>query len=231
MKILGIDSSAKTASVSIVNDGKILALLYSNTGFTHSVTLMPTVQNAFKITDLTPDDIDAYAVSAGPGSFTGVRIGVAAVKGLAQPKNKPCAAVSTLEAIAYPLKGFDCIAVSVMDARREQVYHASFKCENNSLSRLCEDEAISIEELYEKLKNLKLPVYFIGDGSELCYKTIGDRLENAKIAPEQIRYQKADSVSLLAFEKLQRGEAVSAYSLCPVYLRESQARQNLRKNK
>ncbi len=231
MKILGIDSSAKTASVSIVEDGKILALLYSHTGFTHSVTLMPTVQNALKITGLTTGDIDAFAVSAGPGSFTGVRIGVAAVKGMAQPENKPCVAVSTLEAIAYPLKGFDCIAVSVMDARRGQVYHASFKCESNGLSRLCEDEAISIEELYKKLKIAELPIYFIGDAAELCYKTVGYRLKNTKIAPEQIRYQKADSVALLAFEKLQKGEAVLPRSLLPVYLRESQAQQNLKKNK
>ncbi len=231
MNILGIDSSAKSASVGIAKDGKILTLQYSNTGFTHSVTLMPMVENALRIAGLSCDDIDAYAVNVGPGSFTGVRIGVASVKGMAQPKNIPCIALSTLECTAYPLKGFDCIAVSVMDARRQQVYEARFKCENNTLSRISSDEVISVEDLFEKLKDIKLPIYFIGDGAELCYNSIGSKLKNAKIASEQIRYQKADSVALLAFEKLQKGEAVLPYNLCPVYLRESQAQQNLKKAK
>lgn len=229
MKILGIDSSAKTASVSIVEDGKVLALLYSNTGFKHSRTLMPMVQSALDISCLKPYDIDAYAVSTGPGSFTGIRIGVAAIKGMAQPDNKPCVAVSALEAAAYPLSGFDCVAASVMDARREQVYEALFRCKGNSLKRMTDDNVDSIENLYGKLKDIKEPLYFIGDGASLCFKALSDRLSGAKIAIEQIRYSKADSVALLALKKLQKGEAVSASALRPVYLRDSQAQQNLKK--
>jgi len=233
MKILGIDSSAKTASVSILEDGKVLTLQYSNTGFTHSVTLMPMVAGALKITGLSADDIDAYAVSVGPGSFTGVRIGVAAVKGMAQPKNKPCIAVSTLEAIAYPLSAFDCVAVSVMDARREQVYEARFQCTNGgNLIRITNDEALPIESLYDSLKDIKDQIYFIGDGQKLVYNALKDRLKNVRTAPEQISYQKADSVALLAFEKFKRGEAVTPFDLNPVYLRDSQAEQSLKiKNK
>ncbi len=229
MKILGIDSSAKTASAAITENGRVLALTFSHTGFTHSVTLLPMVQNVLSVTDLKPEDIDAYAVSAGPGSFTGVRIGVAAVKGLAQPHKTPCVAVSTLEAAAYPLRGFDCLAVAVMDARCEQVYTARFSCKDGKIQRVSPDEALPLSELLFALKEAQQPVFLIGDGANLCYEAFKDKLSGLRIAPETIRYQRADSVALLAEDKLKNGEAISSQDLCPVYLRDSQAQQNLKK--
>lgn len=229
MKILGVDSSAKTASVSIVEDGKVLSLLYSNTGFTHSQTLMPMIKNALDITALKASDIDAFAVSIGPGSFTGIRIGIAAIKGMAQPLSKPSIAVSTLEAAAFPLKEYDCTAVSVMDARREQVYGAVFNCSENKLKRLTNDSANSILDLYEKIKDIKTPIYLIGDGADISFAALNERMTNIKVAPEQIKHQRADSVALLALEKYKNGEFVSADSLNPIYLRSSQAEQSLKK--
>lgn len=227
MKILGVDSSAKTASVSIVEGGKVLSMLYSNTGFTHSQTLMPMIRSALDITALALTDIDAFAVSIGPGSFTGIRIGIAAVKGMAQPLSKPCIAVSTLEAAAYPLSEYDCTAVSVMDARREQVYEAIFDCSENKLLRLSNDSANSIDELYEKIKNIKKPIYLIGDGADICLSALNERMPDIKTAPEQIKYQRADSVALLALEKYKCGAFILAENLNPLYLRSSQAEQCL----
>ena len=230
MKILGVDSSAKTASVSIVEGGKVLSMLYSNTGFTHSQTLMPMIKSALDITALAPADIDAFAVSVGPGSFTGIRIGIAAIKGIAQPLSKPTIAVSTLEAAAYPLREYDCTAVSVMDARREQVYEAIFDCSENKLLRLSNDSANSINDLFEKIKNIKKPIYLIGDGADICFAALNERISDIKTAPEQIKYQRADSVALLALEKYKNGEFLSAENLNPFYLRSSQAEQSLKRS-
>ena len=230
MRILGIDSSAKTASVAIVENGRVLALNFSNTGYTHSVTLLPMVQRALEVTGLSPEDIGAFAVSAGPGSFTGVRIGVAAVKGMAQPHGTPCVGVSTLEAAAYPLRGFDCLAVSVMDARCEQVYTARFACHNGTATRLSPDEALSLTALREQIQDAVQPVILVGDGALLCYEAFRDVFP-VRVAPEELRYQRADSVALLAEEKIKNGEAVSPFELCPVYLRDSQAQQSLKKRK
>ena len=128
MKILGVDSTATAASCAVYENGKIRSLIYSNTGLTHSQTLMPMVESALKSAGIDIKDVDLFAVSNGPGSFTGVRIGVSAVKGLAQPLNKNCVTVSTLEVIAKPLENTGCYAVAVMDARCNQVYTAQFDC-------------------------------------------------------------------------------------------------------
>ncbi len=231
MKILGIDSSAKTASAAIAEDGCVLALQFSHVGYTHSVTLLPTVQNTLNVAGLTLKDIGAYAVSAGPGSFTGVRIGVAAVKGMAQPLDTPCIAVSTLEAAAYPLRGFHCLAVSVMDARCEQVYTARFSCKDGNMTRESPDEALPLSVLFERIKDAEQPVVLIGDGALLCYQAFSDKLPGLCIAPEELRYQRADSVALIAEEKLKNGIVVSPQDLCPFYLRDSQAQQTLKKKK
>ena len=146
MKILGVESSATSASVSVVENGKVIALESSNTGLTHSQTLMPMVESTLKKATATINDIDYIAVSNGPGSFTGIRIGVSLVKGLSDPLNKKCVAVSTLEAIAKPLENTGVIAVSVMDARCNQVYCALFDCAKNEMKRLTDDDAISIDE-------------------------------------------------------------------------------------
>ena len=231
MKILGLESSATSASVSVVENGKVIALTSSNTGLTHSQTLMPMVENTLKKADVTINDIDYLAISNGPGSFTGVRIGVSAVKGICDPLNKKCVGVSTLEAIAKPLENTGVIAVAVMDARCNQVYTATFDCLRGEMKRLTEDEAITIDELTERLKTQEKQVVLIGDGANVCYNKMKDVLESISIASPVIRYQSASSVALIAEELILKDEnnAVSSDVLVPKYLRLSQAERELKK--
>ncbi len=231
MKILGVESSATSASVSVVENGKVIALESSNTGLTHSQTLMPMVKSTLEKAEVTISDIDYIAVSNGPGSFTGIRIGVSLVKGLSDPLNKKCVAVSTLEAIAKPLENTGVIAVSVMDARCNQVYCALFDCANGSMTRLTDDDAISIDELTEQLKNQTNQVVLIGDGANICYNKMKDVLKDISIASPGIRYQSASSVALIAEEKILANEnnAIEVSELVPKYLRLSQAERELKK--
>lgn len=231
MKILGIDSSATSASVAVLCDSKVISLDYSNTGLTHSQTLMPMVENALLKANVTINDIDYLAVSNGPGSFTGIRIGVSAVKGMADPLNKKCVGVSTLEAIAKPLENTGVIAVSAMDARCNQVYCALFDCENGKMKRLSDDEAVSIDELIERLKTQEKAIVLIGDGAVVCYNKMKEILNNISIASASVRYQSASSVALIAEEKILEDErnAIVASELVPEYLRLSQAERELKK--
>lgn len=231
MKILGVDSTATAASAAVYCDGKILSLNFSNTGLTHSQTLLPMIESALATAGVNIADIDVFAVSNGPGSFTGVRIGVSAVKGLAQPLNKKCVAVSTLETIAKPLENSGCYAVSVMDARCNQVYTAQFNC-INGLSRVTDDEALTLDELGERLKNVEQPVVLIGDGTDVAFKKLNGVLPNVLKAPLSVRYQSAANVALAAAEKIENGfEGDSAESILPNYLRLSQAERELKKKK
>ncbi len=231
MKILGLESSATSASASVVENGKVIALESSNTGLTHSQTLMPMVESTLKKADVTISDIDYIAVSNGPGSFTGIRIGVSAVKGLADALNKKCVGVSTLEVIAKPLENTGVIAVSVMDARCNQVYCALFDCLKGEMKRLGDDDAISIDELVERLKTQNKPLVLIGDGANVCYNKMKDVLENISIASPTICYQSASSVALIAEELILKDEnnAIDANELVPKYLRLSQAERELKK--
>ena len=231
MKILGLESSATSAGVSVVEDGKVIALETSNTGLTHSQTLMPMVENTLKKADITINDIDFLAISNGPGSFTGVRIGVSAVKGICDPLNKKCVGISTLEAIAKPLENTGVIAVATMDARCNQVYTATFDCLNGEMKRLTEDEAITIDELTERLKTQDKQIVLIGDGANVCYNKMKDVLESISIASPTIRYQCASSVALIAEELILKDEnnAIDSSELVPKYLRLSQAERELKK--
>ncbi len=230
MKILGVESSATSMSVAVLVDGKIVSEDFSNTGLTHSQTLLPAVESALKKAELSINDIDFFAVSNGPGSFTGVRIGVSAVKGLCFNESKKCIGISTLEAIAKPLENTGVLAVSVMDARCMQVYTAQFDC-GNGLERLTPDEAISIEELTERLKEYNKKIVLIGDGAVLCYNKMKDVLNNISLAGANVRYQKASSVALIAYENALRDEAslIDSSYLVPEYLRLSQAERELKK--
>ncbi len=231
MKILGVDSSATSASAAVISDGKLLSITFSNTGLTHSQTLLPMIDNTLKTAGIAVNDIDCFAVTNGPGSFTGVRIGVSAVKGLSQPLNKSCIAVSTLEAIAKPLENSGVYAVSVMDARCNQVYTAQFDCENG-FARVTEDDALSIETLAEQLKAVDKRIVLIGDGAALCYDKMKDTVEGIELAPLNIRYQSAASVALIAYDKYKEtGEScfINSYELLPNYLRLSQAERELKK--
>ena len=147
MTVLAIDCSATPASAAVIRDGKIITDSFVNVKLTHSETLLPMLENMMKNARLTLDEIDCYAISNGPGSFTGIRIGISAVKGLAAPQNISCVAVSTLESMAYNLLGYDCIVCALMDARCNQFYNAFFRVKGDVVTRLCEDRALLFEDI------------------------------------------------------------------------------------
>ena len=221
MKILALDSSAVVGTVALCEDLKLIAHYTLNTGNTHSQTLLPMVESVLKLAEWEIGEIDLFAVSHGPGSFTGVRIGISTIKGLAFGKNIPCAGVSTLEALAYNLRGVNGIVCPVMNARRSQVYNALFDCKDGVLTRLCPDRAISIAELDEELATMQQPIYLCGDGYDITL----DGLAKATVVPvpEEQRYQSAYSVALCGLDAYNNGNYTDDTTLAPVYLRPSQA--------
>ena len=223
MKTLALETSAKSVSVAVTENGTLLAQAYQDRGLTHSVTLMPLLDGMLKTAGLTLDDMDIIAVAQGPGSFTGIRIGVSAAKGLAWAKALPCCGVSTLEAMARGVSDFDGLIVCAMDARRQQVYHALFRCENGQLTRLCDDCAISLEELSQRLRGLSQPKLVVGDGAALCAGYLNDAGIPCRMAPAQLVMQNAVGVALAAEEMSANGQTTTARDLVPVYLRLSQA--------
>lgn len=229
MKILALESSACAASAAVAEDGKLLGEAFLNVGLTHSQTLLPLAESILKSAGISLAEIDAFAVTSGPGSFTGVRIGVAALKGLAFPFDRPCVPLSTLEVIAYGQAGRDCTVCAAMDARCAQVYTALFSCRDGMLTRLTEDAALKIAALPELLRQAESPVVFAGDGAPLCFEAIGGQLPGSRLAPAQALYQRASSAALLAEEKLRRGESVPSDTLAPSYLRMPQAERELKK--
>ena len=222
MKILALETTAKAASCAVLREGAPLATAWQATGLTHSRTLMPMVEDMLKNSELTLADMDAIAVAAGPGSFTGLRIGIAAVKGLAWAGDKPCVGVSTLEAMAWPLAHMTGTIVCSMDARRQQIYNAVFAAENGSLKRLCPDRAISLAEAAEELRQLPGPLIIVGDGWKLCTEFLMEQGIACQAAPAHLRLQSAVGVAMAA-ESLGVEARVSAQELAPVYLRLSQA--------
>ena len=223
MRILAFETSAKAGSVALLDGEILLGECYSNTGLTHSQTVMPMAEQLLKTCGLTPGEVEAVAVAAGPGSFTGVRIGVAAAKGFAWGGALPCYGVSTLEAMALGLGVHRGYVVPVMDARRQQVYNAVFRFADGKPERLCPDRAISLEELGEEIKKLSEPVFLVGDGSVLCYNTLKDAVPGLILPPEHRMHQRAAGVGLAALAMIARGESGDAATLQPNYLRLSQA--------
>ena len=219
MKILAFETSAKAASAAIAEDGVLLGECYCNSGVTHSQTLMTMAEGLIA----SCGQPDAVAVAAGPGSFTGVRIGVAAAKGYAWGRELPCYGVSTLEAMAWGLGAFQGWICPCMDARRSQVYNALFRAEEGSLQRRTEDRAISLEELKKELLELDGPIFLVGDGSNLCYNTLRGEVPNLVLPPEHRMHQRASGVAVLAAREIARGRAGDAAALVPNYLRLSQA--------
>lgn len=226
MKILALEASAVSAGAAIMDGDKLVCEAFVDAGLTHSVTLLPLVDSCLKNAGLKVSDLDLIAVSNGPGSFTGVRIGVATVKGLAFADDIPCRAISTLEAMAYNLLGFECTALCVMDARCSQVYAAAFDC-GEKITRLCEDKALKISELPELIKNSKKGVVLLGDGAELCYNDKNCASSGFRLAPAHLRRQRAAAVAMAAVAGA--GESCAASELCPVYLRVPQAERELKK--
>lgn len=223
MLILAFETSAKAASAALLEDGKLLAESYQNTGLTHSQTLMVMAENLLHQCGKTVTDVSAVAVAAGPGSFTGVRIGVAAAKGFAWGREVPCYGVSTLEAMALSLGAYQGYVCPVMDARRSQVYNALFYVNHSSLERITEDRAIALAQLKQELAPLTEPVFLVGDGSVLTYKTLSGDIPNLVMPPEHRMHQRAAGVALLAAQKQAAGETGDGAALTPNYLRLSQA--------
>lgn len=222
MKILAIESSALTASVAICEDDLPIAEMTLQTGNTHSDTLLPMVEELLAHAGLSVQDIDLFAVPVGPGSFTGIRIGVSLIKGLAFDSEKPCVGTSSLEGMAYNLAGFPGILCPVMDARRNQLYNALFRFENGELVRLTEDRLIPADQLAAELSAYAEPVILTGEGSAILQNCAPDALKLILPSP-LMATQNAVGVAMLARKLYLSGQAVSDGELLPVYLRPSQA--------
>ena len=219
MLILAFESSAKPASAALVKDGQLLSQYMQCSVLTHSRTLLPMAEDMLKNAELRLSDVDLIAVAHGPGSFTGIRIGVATVKGLAWAAEKPCVGVSTLEAMAWhglAVGGYIC---PVMDARRSQVYNALFKIENGRPVRMTEDRPIALDELSKEVTALNAPVFLVGDGAALCFEYFTAHGVPCVMAPDNLRWQDAWGVAMAAADKTPG----NADELLPVYLRLSQA--------
>ena len=215
--ILGIDSSAISAGCALMDDsGRIIAEQFLNTKHTHSQTLLPMIESMMKCAGVTISDLDAAAVTVGPGSFTGLRIGVSTVKGMCYGAGKKCVPVSSLEAIAYNFPGVDGTIVCCMDARCGQVYNAVFRSEGGVITRLCADRAIRLEELAKELEAMSGRIILAGDGAELAHKSTEGKYE---LAPYPLRFQRGSGVCFAA----QGRELIDPAALMPSYLRLPQA--------
>lgn len=229
MTIFALDASSKSGSAAIWKDGEILAENFLNIGLTHSETLLPLSDEVFRDVGLSPSDIDYYAVTCGPGSFTGLRIGIGTIKGFAFPNNTPCVAVSTLEALAFCCLFSDAVIVPVIDARRNRVYCAAFLMQfNGKLHRIQDDEILSLPELGEKLKNYRLPVVFVGDAGELCYNEYRKTFAVVP-TPHHLSTLRASAVAAAAKEYIDAGKILSSAALSPFYMQESQAERQRKK--
>ena len=223
MKILALETSAVTASAAVTEDDRLLAQSFQNSGLTHSATLMPMVSDLLKNTGLALQDMDVIAVAAGPGSFTGVRIGVAAAKGLAWPEDKPCAPCSTLESMAWQCAHVGGEICAAMDARRNQVYCARFRAEGGALIRLTEDRAMGLDELVAEVRAAAAPQALVGDGAHLVRAALEGQGLPCALMPPHLLYQTAWGVARCALELARGGGLISAAAMAPSYHRLSQA--------
>jgi tRNA threonylcarbamoyladenosine biosynthesis protein TsaB len=223
MLTLGIDTSAKVASCGVCDGERVLVSGSIHTGLTHSQTLLPLVEALLKSANISFSDIDCFAVSSGPGSFTGLRIGVSAIKGLAVSLGKPCKGVSSLKALAYNLLGQDAVACCVMDARCNQFYNALFRVRDGSVQRLCDDRAIGAQELMQNLLAMNEKIILVGDGAELFYGMLEQQELSSIVAisPVPIRYQSGVSVCYASMDE----KEISPEALMPGYLRLAQAQR------
>lgn len=224
MIILAFDGTAKCASCAVLRDGVCLGEYNIDNGLTQSELLLPMAESLMKSLKLKFSEIDLYATSVGPGSFTGVRIGAALVKGLAFGRDIPCASVSTLDALAENLRGLQGIIVPVMDARRGQVYSAIFRCDGENLEKLTEDMAISIIDLGKMLSEYEgEDIYLVGDGYEVARRGLIQCGVSLMVTPEGLRNESATSVGRVALRQYNEGKTVSDSELSPTYLRLPQA--------
>lgn len=223
MIILSVDSSSSTATCALVKEDKILGEINLNDKKEHSVILMDLIDSLLSRCNLTLDDVDGFAISEGPGSFTGLRIGMATIKGLAFGSNKPCLAISTLDTLAYNAINFNGIICPIMDALRGNVYTNLYKNNNGKLEAMSEANCLSIEELVSILKEKNEPIIFLGDGLVKHKDYLLENLNNLSFAPLNSNYPKASSLGELALQLFNSGETQELNKIAPVYLRKSQA--------
>ena len=233
MNILAFESSAKTASVALSQDGTLLAVMTVDAGRTHSEVLLPMAEDLLREVKLNFNDIDGYAVTTGPGSFTGLRIGVATVKGLAFGREKPCFGISSLLGLAYNLKGLRGIFVPVMDCRRNECYTALFSSDGEQIFRLCEDTQMRIVDLAPILEQYKgTPIYLVGDAYEKAKALLAPLGIEVEETPVAMRLASASSLLIIAQERMARGEYSDDKALTAVYLKPAQAeRERLEREK
>lgn len=227
MKILAVDSSSVTASVALVEDEKIISEFFINAGLTHSETLAPMIESVLKNSKTELNEIDLLAVSNGPGSFTGLRIGASTIKAIALAVNKPCVGVSSLYALAQNFSSAGTVICACMDARRGQIYNALFKVQGEKIIRLTEDRAIFVENLIAELRNLNEKIQFVGDGALICYNNMIET-SSCVLIPEKDRYIKASGVAFAAKEIYNNGAANDPYTLSLNYIRIPQAERLLK---
>ncbi|MGM9974291.1 MAG: tRNA (adenosine(37)-N6)-threonylcarbamoyltransferase complex dimerization subunit type 1 TsaB [Clostridiaceae bacterium] len=223
MKVLSVEASGSTASVSIVSEKGTLGEINLNFKMQHSVLLMPMVEQLLKETALTISDIDGFVVSKGPGSFTGLRIGMATVKGLALGSQKPVVAVSSLDALAYNIYTEEGIICALMDALRGNVYYCLYKIESGSIIAIKDIHTCSLEELIEELKSFKEKIYFVGDGAIIHKAALRASLKDSAFAPLHLNYPRSSSLGELGLKLLMEGKEDDLNTLAPIYLRRPQA--------
>jgi len=232
MRILALESSAKAASAAIVNDGSLEAYAFQNTGLTHSRTLMPMVRDMLKNAGIALGNVDLIAAATGPGSFTGIRIGASAAKGIAWAASKPCIGVSTLDAMARGIMHMSGLICCVMDARRDELYNALFESDGTSLNRVCADRAVSVDKLAEELERANKHAVLIGDGAKISFERLRERCPGLIMAPPHLLHQNAWGVAKAAEAAVKENNPTGLSSLNPVYIRMSQAeRERLEREK
>ncbi len=233
MKILALDSSSFTASVAIIENGKIISEFFLNAGLTHSETLAPMIKSVFDCSNILPEEIDLYAVTIGPGSFTGLRIGLATIKAMALVNNKPCVGISSLHALALNTDKYEKTVCVCMDAHRGGIYNAIFNVQNGKIIRITQDRTICIENLIVQLRNSSNVVQFVGDGALICYNDMVSRWgsNNVSLIDEKGMYIKSSNVGFIAEEIYHEGIFTDVCSLNPSYIKIPQAERLLKENK
>ncbi len=233
MNILSVDSSSKTASVAINKDGETLIEIFLNTGLVHSKTLVPVIEDTIKYSGIRMEDIDLFAVSSGPGSFTGIRIGMSVIKGMMFALDKPCIPVSSLEVLAFNAVNIcDGIICSCLDFRRGSLYNCLFKSDGKNLIRLTADRNISAHNLLEELRSYSQKIYFVGDNEQLCYNSWvnGLFLEDFCILKDPFCSIKASNLGIIAYKKYSGDKSVALDDVYPTYLNLSQAERQRQEN-
>lgn len=223
MIVLSIDSATDAATAAVVSNDQILGEMNFANKKQHSVLIMPMIDELLKSLDLTIDDIEGFVISKGPGSFTGLRIGMATIKGLSLGSSKPYVSISSLDSLAYNLYGANGIVCPIMDALRGNVYCGLYKFENGEMIKLMDYDRLSLDELVSKLKEFNEPVYFVGDGTKKYGELLKNSLENCFFAPNNLNYTRASSLGELGIKLLSQGISDDINISNPLYLRKSQA--------